>query len=102
MCREDQWIAQDKYKRQIFVKYELKRLLLKSAIKNESLPYYARYISMFYKSKITRFSTIGEQRNRCVISGRVWNVLKKTKCSRFVFRTEAYHGNMPGCKKASW
>jgi len=86
----------------MYLKYELKRFLLKNIAKNETLPYTSRYYLMYHKSLFIRFSTIGQQRNRCLITGRVWNVLSKPKYSRFVFRTESYHGSMPGCKKASW
>lgn len=86
----------------MFLKFELKRLILKSITKNEMIPYAARYNALFYKNQLIRFSTIGAQRNRCVLTGRVWNVLKKVKYSRFVFRTEAYDGHMPACRKATW
>jgi len=91
----------DKYRRFMFLKYEIKRFLLKNMSKNETLKYSTRYYLMYHKSMLIRFSTIGQQRNRCVITGRVHNVLAKPKYSRFVFRTESYHGSMPGCKKAS-
>lgn len=102
MIREKKWIAMDKYRRQLFLKFELKRLLLKTITKNESNFYAVRMFSVYKKSILIRVSSKIEQRNRCVITGRVFNVLKKTKYSRFVFRLESYIGNMPGCKKASW
>jgi small subunit ribosomal protein S14 len=102
MIREQQWILLDNYRRKMFLKFELKRLILKSITKNETIPYTARYSALFQKNQLIRFSTIGAQRNRCVITGRVWNVLKKTKYSRFVFRNEAYDGHMPACRKATW
>lgn len=86
----------------MFLKFELKRFILKSLAKNEFLSYIVRYYILYHKSMINRFSTIGEQRNRCLRTGRVWNVISKVKYSRFIFREEAYHGSMPGFKKASW
>jgi small subunit ribosomal protein S14 len=101
MIREKQWIALDNFRRQLFLKNEIKKLLLKSVAKNGTLPRTARHYANYYKNRLIRFSTIGAQRNRCVITGRVWNVLKKTRYSRFIFRLEAYDGFMPGCRKAT-
>lgn len=70
-------------------------------MRNESSTYMARSYALYNKSLIIRFSSKVEQRNRCVVTGRVHNVLKKTQYSRFVFRTEAYIGNMPACRKAT-
>jgi len=69
--------------------------------KAETLPYSIRYNLLYHKVSLVRSATIGVQRNRCLVTGRVHNVLSKPKYSRFVFRTESYHGSMPGCKKAS-
>ena len=91
----------DRYRRVLFLKYELKRFLLKNLSKNETLPFCVRYYILYHKSLLVRFSSIGAQRNRCMITGRVHNVLSKPRYSRFVFRTESYHGSMPGCKKAN-
>lgn len=102
MLRSEQWILSDSFRRKMFLKFELRRLILKSISKNESISYIVRYNALFAKSRLSRFSTIGHHRNRCVVTGRVWNVLKRTKYSRFVFRTEAYDGHMPGCRKATW
>jgi len=51
---------------------------------------------------IIRSSAIIQQRNRCVFSGRIRMVVKKTQLSRFTLRSEAYAGNLPGCRRASW
>jgi len=91
----------DKYRRRVFLKYELKRLVLKSVTKSESLPYAVRYFALYKRNHVLRFAAVIEQRNRCIVTGRVWNVLQKVRYSRFFFRTEAYHGNIPGCRKAS-
>lgn len=71
MIREKRWIALDNYRRKMFLKYELKRLILKSVTKNETIPYSVRYGALFQKNQLIRFSTIGAQRNRCVLTGRV-------------------------------
>lgn len=102
MSRVKQWIYLDKVRRKIFIKYEVKKVILNSLIKNNSLPFVYRYYALYNKSKISRYSSVVQQRNRCVLTGRVWNVTKKVQYSRFIFRTQAYAGNIPGCRRASW
>lgn len=100
--REEQWVLMDKFKRQIFIKYEIKRIILKSIAKNNNVSNAHRYYALYRKIKINRWSTIGQQVNRCFKSGRQWSVNKLTRYSRFVFRRESYLGNIPGFKRASW
>jgi hypothetical protein len=71
MLREQQLLVLDNYRRKMFLKFEIRRLLLKSITKNESLSYAVRHSALYSKNKLIRFSTIAEQRNRCVITGRV-------------------------------
>jgi small subunit ribosomal protein S14 len=91
----------DNFKRKLFIKFELKKKVLKGLIKNDLTPFAYRYYALYNKSKFIRFSTIGQQRNRCVLTGRAHSVVKKAHYSRFVFRTESYNGNIPGCRRAS-
>lgn len=102
MERGKQWVYLDKIRRKIFIKHEIKRKLLNSIIKNDSLPFVYRYFALYNKSKIIRYASIVQQRNRCVLTGRVWNVTHRVQYSRFVFRAQAYAGNIPGCRRASW
>jgi ribosomal protein S14 len=76
-------------------------LILNSIIRNNMLPFTYRYYALYNKSRIIRYSILAQQRNRCVRTGRVWMVLRKTQYSRFLLRTEAYAGNLPGCRRAS-
>lgn len=102
MNRGRQWIMLDNFRRKLFLKKELKQKLLKSLVKNSSLPVAYRYIAAYNRVKINRWSFIVQQRNRCAVTGRVWSVMRYTKYSRFVFRTESYKGNLPGFSRASW
>jgi small subunit ribosomal protein S14 len=99
---EKQLVLLDKFKRSIFIKYELKRLILKSGVKNNYIKNISKYYILYKKSKICRWSSIIQQTNRCFKSGRAWSVNKLTRYSRFVFRREAYSGNIPGFRRASW
>lgn len=92
----------DHYKRKVFLKNEVKKILLKSIKKNKNVNYTKRHLASFYMSNLTRFTGKNLNVNRCVVSGRSWGVNRKTLTSRFVFRKKAYNSLIPGCKRASW
>lgn len=102
MSRRKQWVLLDNFKRKLFIKYELKRTLLKSLINNTNVPLVYRYYAFFKKINNPRRSVLSQQKNRCVRSGRAWGTLNFTQYSRFVLRTESYKGNLPGFRKSSW
>ena len=102
MDRYNLWINIDKYKRNMFLKSELKKLILKSIRKSKGTSYLRRYQASYYLGNLPRISSKVVLSNRCVVSGRVWSVNRKTRYSRFFFRTETGNSNIPGCKRASW
>lgn len=102
MNRKLQWKMMDNYKRKIFLKNELKKKILYSISCNQNLPLLYRYLAYWNKNKISKLISIVQHRDRCVLTGRVWNVNHYTKISRFKFRSEIYKGNLPGFSRASW
>lgn len=102
MIRENRWKFVDIYRRKLFLKTELKKVILKSLIKNNNLPLIYRYFALYNKSKLFRFSSLSQQKNKCVETGRIWSTVKNTNYSRFFFRTESNSGNLPGFKRSSW
>jgi len=100
--REKHWNLLDYLKRRLYVKYELKKILIKSGVLNQQLQSTYRYLNSYHYRKYARWTILPQQVNRCVITGRQWAVIKKTNLSRFKFRTESYKGNLPGFKRASW
>lgn len=102
MIREYKWKVLDNFRRKLFLKTELKKLILKSIIKNTTLPLTYRYFALYNKSKLLRISSITQQKNKCVKTGRIWYKVKLVKYSRFLFRTESNNGNLPGFRRASW
>jgi ribosomal protein S14 len=56
---------------------------------------------MFCYSLTPFNSSKSRLRNRCVRSGRQYNVLRKTQTCRFVFRFESYEGLLPGVSRSS-
>ena len=71
MDRHKAWLLLDNYKRQNFLKNEIKRFLLKSLIKNKKINFYKRYLVYYYLTNLPRNSTKTLIKNRCLISGRV-------------------------------
>lgn len=102
MIRENRWKFVDIYRRKLFLKNELKRSILKSLIKNTNIPAIYRYLALYNKSKLYRFSSLTQQKNKCVETGRTWNTVKNTQYSRFFFRTQSNSGNLPGFRRSSW
>jgi hypothetical protein len=60
----------DNLKRKLFLKNELKKILLKSVIKNNNLPLSYRYFALYNKNKLLRLASITQQKNKCVNTGR--------------------------------
>jgi ribosomal protein S14 len=102
MDRHNLWISMDKLKRHFFIKNELKRNILKSIKNSKSYSYTKRYQSSYHLTTLPKISSRTKSVNRCAVSGRVWSVNKNTSYNRFIFRTESYKSNIPGCRRASW
>jgi hypothetical protein len=61
----------DNFKRKFFLKNEIKKIILKSLLKNKTLPQMHRYFALFNYSKIIRTSSQTQHQNRCVKTGRI-------------------------------
>lgn len=92
----------DRLKRKVFLKNEIKRVILKSIKNSKNISYSRRYQAYYQLILLPRISSKSMVVNRCVVSGRVWGVNRKTKYSRFKLRFESYNSNIPGYRKASW
>jgi len=84
------------------VKHELRRALLRSISHSRYVPLTQRYLASFSLTSLPRSSSRNKLRNRCIVSGRVWNVVRKTRTSRFILRQDAYFSYLPGARRASW
>jgi ribosomal protein S14 len=80
----------DKLRRKSYIKVELRRMLLRSATKSNSTPLFHRYTAQFGLTHLPRRGSRNKIRNRCISSGRTWNVIRKSRYSRFEFRVNAY------------
>lgn len=76
-------------------------MIHKTIIRNKTLPLCYRFFLKFRMSSVITSSSLTKHRNRCVVSGRTHNVLKKAQYSRFVFRDRANFGYLPGVSRLS-
>jgi ribosomal protein S14 len=101
IIREQQWNMLDNHRRKFYVKFEVKHKLCKSIMKNKQLPLSYRYLASLHRSSLPRIASVTKQVNRCVQTGRQYNILKKVQMSRFPFRFQSYNGTLPGVRRDS-
>jgi len=99
--RHSLWVQNDSVKRLLFLKFEVKRRVLKASKTSNYNKNYTKQVSAFYLTKLSRFNAKTFSKNRCVITGRAKAIDKATALSRFSFRSEAYRANIPGLRRAS-
>jgi ribosomal protein S14 len=88
------------HRRKLYIKFELKNKLFHSILKNQQTTLSNRYLVSLYRSSLPK-SSVTKIVNRCVRTGRSYNVLKKVQLSRFPFRFESYNGTLPGVRRHS-
>jgi ribosomal protein S14 len=102
MTRHNLWIQFDKYKRHKFLKYEIKKKILKSIKISKNIPIFFKYKASYYNTFLSKSTSKTFYNNRCVISGRIWGSNKNTNFSRFILRKKGYKTDIPGLKRLSW
>jgi len=101
ILRQRQWKLLDNFRRQFFLKTELKKKLLKSFIKTKYISYKYKVFLKLQLVKLKRNTSFTTHKNRCSVTGRVHNVLNKVQYSRFTFRKSANFGDLPGVSRLS-
>lgn len=96
------FIQQDKNRRILISKYELKRLEYKSLIKDFSIPKELKTLYIEKLNRLPRNSSKTRSQNRCILTGRGHAVFRFCKLSRIALRQLASKGLLPGIKKSSW
>ena len=91
----------DLFRRKVYIKFELRKVLLKSNINLKSQPLILKYNTYFRLTNLPRAASLNKLQNRCITSGRNKNVLRRVSASRFVFRHKAHFTYFPGCRRAS-
>lgn len=96
------YIEKEKKRRFLFLKYESRRLVLKSLVKNSNLPFSIREKAVFDLSRFPKDSSKVRLKNRCILSGRGRFILSSFSLSRLMIRKLACEGFIPGLRKSSW
>nr|YP_009317248.1 30S ribosomal protein S14 [Palpitomonas bilix]BAV82416.1 30S ribosomal protein S14 [Palpitomonas bilix] len=96
------FIQRDIKKRLLHLKYEKKRLVLKTLIKNKQLTPKLRLFASFQLNKLPKNSSLVRIHNRCIITGRTRGIYRRFKISRIQLRDLIGQGLIPGLVKSSW
>ena len=94
-------LTKDKNRRDQYLLFEKKRVILKAILNDLDLPKNLRNAIYNRLLQLPRNSSITRINNRCVLSNRSKSVYKHFKMSRIVFRDLALNGQLVGVKKAS-
>jgi small subunit ribosomal protein S14 len=96
-------INSDNIKRKLSAKFENKRTILKSIIKNNNILKTTRWNASL---KLTDFSYDNTSKtrivNRCIITGRKGKFRSYYKFSRLIFLDLARNGIINGVRKSTW
>nr|AYC63881.1 ribosomal protein S14 [Dichotomosiphon tuberosus] len=94
-------IEREKKRQSLVLKYNEKRIELKSEIKR--LKFTKEYFKFHAKlQKLPRNSSKVRLHNRCLLSGRPKAVFRNFKLCRHLVRELALQGFLPGVTKSSW
>ena len=83
-------------------KYSVKRLALKSVIKDINASNDEKELAQKKLNAMPRDSSPSRMRKRCSITGRPHGVYRKFGLARNKLRESAMRGEIPGLTKASW
>lgn len=89
-------LSRDEIRRIIFLKKELKRLLLKSIIKNQQISPKIRGFALYKLQSENIF--FSRQKNFCILTGKSGSVLKLTNTSRQMLNKLAQEGALINIK----
>lgn len=94
-------IEREKKTRLLVAKYALKRAALKKRLKESN----SKEVILKIKAQLQKMpkkSAPTILHNRCLITGRSRGYFRDFQISRFIFRSLALSGALPGIIKASW
>ena len=94
-------LVRDKKRRLLFKKYEIRRIILKSLLRNNLLNFNEKNCINFLLNKYPRNSLRIRIRNRCILTGRGRGVIRKFRLSRIMLKNYSLFGLIPGMVKDS-
>ena len=95
-------VEKDKNIRLLIQKYKIKRLILKTILHTQALPFELKLNAQLKLNDLPRNSSIIRTTNRCVVSNRSRGVYQLLKISRIKMREYIAQGLLPGFRKSSW
>jgi len=95
-------IARDTKRARVASKYKVKRLSIKSIIKNKKSDHKDLDAAILALQKLPRDASPSRQQRRCCVTGRPHSVYRKFGLSRNKLREMVMWGNVPGVFKSSW
>lgn len=95
-------IYKEIFKKKKFIKYEIKKIILKSIIQNKNIKPIYRANALYKLSKIDRRTTISKHINICLKSGRNKGTYKLTNFSRHYMRKLFCKNNLQNLKISKW
>ncbi len=85
-------LERDKKRRNLYKKYEMRRLILKSLLYSDGLKEYEKNFIQYLLKRIPRDSSLVRIRNRCILTGRGRGVLTKFRLSRIMLKHYGLQG----------
>jgi len=95
-------IKREKIRRDIVLKQEKKRRVLKALWQNRKLQFITRYLIFLELMNLAVNGNKVRLKNRCIETGRGKSVLREFHISRIKFRDRLRNGELPGVRKSSW
>jgi small subunit ribosomal protein S14 len=95
-------LREERLQRVAFIKYALRRVLLKTVVSSHRVPLARKVAASYSLHRLPRSSSIAHQVNRCLRTARTHQVFRKQLLARMTFRNYAHRGVMPFLGKASW
>jgi ribosomal protein S14 len=96
------WIKKDKNSRQIFSKFEIKKIIIKSLLYNNKGNFNNK---LYYDNLFKKFpfsSSISKYRTNCIFLGNSRSVFRRFKLSRHICKKLASNGFLIGFRKSSF
>lgn len=96
-------IKKNQIKNKKYIKYELKKIILKSIIQNNNIKPIIRANAFYKISRLKFFYTKSKQNNNiCLYSGKIKSVFKKIKMSRHFFKKFCAINELQNNKLLNW
>nr|APW82370.1 ribosomal protein S14 [Urostyla grandis] len=102
MKRQQAWLEFEMMRRLFFLKYEMRRRLLKTMINSSQIKHMPRLHAKYLFSRLPRLARLPQSHARCLVSGRARGVNTRYGMSRFAFRRLANGGNIANVSRGSW